>query len=84
MQNLEKSVSTLLNNKPAFCMLVIRSFLNFSPILWIRREERVPGISRNFEILKFFISIIILLTKSNLLAYTRRSLDHVIKKHNVN
>ena len=39
MQNLEKSVSTLLNNKPVLCMLIIQSFLSFLPVLRICRAK---------------------------------------------
>ena len=39
MLNFKKSVSTLLNNKPAVLVLLIRSFLNFPLIPQIRRAE---------------------------------------------
>ena len=41
-------VSTLLKNNPAFYLVIIQSFFNFSPIPRIRSAKRIRGIGGNF------------------------------------
>ena len=43
------------NNNPAIYLLVLRSFLNFSPIVQIRNTERIRGIDRNSSCFFLFI-----------------------------
>ena len=48
-------VSTLLKDNPAFYLVIIQSFLNFSSIPRIGSAERIRGIGRNFKSWSFFI-----------------------------
>ena len=41
-------VATLLKDNPAFYLVIIQSFLNFSPIPRIRSAERIRRIGGNF------------------------------------
>ena len=41
-------VATLLKDNPAFYLVIIQSFLNFSPIPRIRSAERIRRIHGNF------------------------------------
>ena len=49
-----KLVSTPSKCNPDFCLIIIRSFLNFLSIPRIRSAKRIRGISRNVSILKIF------------------------------
>ena len=47
-------VLTLIKSNPAYCLLLIPSLVNFTPIPQIRSAERIRGTGGNFSNLKDF------------------------------
>ena len=49
---------TLIKTNPAYCLILIPSLVNFSPIPQIHSAERIRGIGGKFSNLKYFLSFL--------------------------